>query len=260
MNPKTTLLIFLLVALSLGGVSCGKSGKAKVASRNRLDESGFPQRIVWAWERPEDLEFLDAGEFGVAFLAQTLVLKGDDVIYKPRRQPLKVGPETRLIAVTRIESQKTTGLPTALSETQKALVVKLVLKTLELTNVSAVQIDFDVAVSEREFYRGILHELRMRLPDRVPLSMTALASFCVGDRWLQDLPVDEAVPMIFRMGADDRTIKSFLARGNDFNEPLCRQSYGTAVDEPVETKFDRSRRQYVFNVRAWTEEDVLSLE
>jgi hypothetical protein len=260
MNPKTTLLIFLLVALSLGGVACEKSGKAKVTSRNRLDESGFPRRIVWAWERPEDLEFLDAGEFGVAFLAQTLILKGDDVIYKPRRQPLKVGPETRLMAVTRIESQKTTGSPTALSETQKAVVVKLVLKTLELTNVSGVQIDFDVATSEREFYSGILHELRMRLPERMPLSMTALASFCVGDRWMENLPVDEAVPMIFRMGADDRTIKSFLARGNDFHEPLCRQSYGTAVDEPVETKFDASRRQYVFNVRAWTEEDVLSLE
>lgn len=252
MNSKITLLFIVLLATS----SCHKA----VPIRNRLDQNGFPQRIVWAWERPENLEFLDAREFGVAFLAQTLILKGDEVIFRPRRQPLKVGPEMRLIAVTRIESQKTTGFPVALSETQKALVVQLVLKTLELTNVSAVQIDFDVATSEREFYRGILHELRMRLPYRMPLSMTALASFCVGDRWLKNLPVDEAVPMIFRMGADDRTIKSFLASGNDFREPLCRQSYGTAVDEPVETKFGRSRRQYVFNVRAWTEEDVLTLE
>jgi hypothetical protein len=90
--------------------------------------------------------------------------------------------------------------------------------------------------------------------------MTALASFCVGDAWIEDLPVDEAVPMIFRMGADDRSIKAFLAQGNDFNEPLCRQSYGIAVDEPVETKFDRSRRQYIFNVRAWTQQDVLALQ
>ncbi len=257
MNSKTTLLILVLLATSLSGLSCDKS---KVASRNRLDENGFPQRIVWAWERPEDLEFLDSREFAVAFLAQTLTLKGDDVVFKPRRQPLKVAPETRLIAVTRIESQKTTGTRTALDEVQRAEVVDLVLKTLELKNVSAVQIDYDAATSEREFYRTLLQELRKRLPDDVPLSMTALASFCVGDRWLQDLPVDEAVPMIFRMGADDRTIKSFLARGNDFHEPLCRHSYGTAVDEPVETKFDRSRRQYVFNVRAWTEKDVLALD
>ena len=258
MNPKSTLLFLVLVAVSLSTVSCG--GRAKVASRNRLDENNFPQRIVWAWERPEALEFLDSREFGVAFLAQTLVLKGDEVVFKPRRQPLKVGPETRLIAVTRIESLKTTGSPTALNETQRGELVNLVLKTLELTNVSAIQIDFDAATSEREFYRALLHDLRNRLPDNVPLSMTALASFCVGDRWIQDLPVDEAVPMIFRMGADDRTIKSFLARGNDFREPLCRRSYGIAVDEPVELKFDRPRRQYVFNVRAWTENDVLTLE
>ena len=38
------------------------------------------------------------------------------------------------------------------------------------------------------------------MPDNVPLSMTALASFCVGDRWLQDLPVDEAIPMIYQDG------------------------------------------------------------
>jgi len=134
------------------------------------------------------------------------------------------------------------------------------MSTLDLPNVSAVQIDFDVARSERDFYRDLLTSLRQSLPDNVPLSMTALASFCVGDRWFDELPVDEAVPMIFRMGADDTTIKTFLAQGNDFREPLCRESYGIAVDEPVTMNFDASRRHYVFNVRAWTEEDVLALQ
>lgn len=254
MNPKT-LLTLLLAAVLLSAGGCGK-----LESRNRLNENGFPSRVIWAWERPEELEFLDPGEFAVAFLAQTLVLREDDVIFKPRRQPLKVPPQTKLIAVTRIESQKLTGLPASHSPSQREQVVERVLNTLELPNVVAVQIDFDVAVSERHFYRTLLHELRNSLPDNVPLSMTALASFCVGDRWIEDLPVDEAVPMIFRMGADDRSIKSFLAQGNDFHEPLCRQSYGIAVDEPVETKFDPSRRQYVFNVRAWTQEDLVALQ
>ena len=254
MNPKTLLTLLLVVPL-LSVAGCGK-----LATRNRLDENGFPSRVIWAWERPEELEFLDPGDFGVAFLAQTLILRDDDVIFQPRRQPLKVPPQTKLIAVTRIESQKVTGVTASRSLTQRERVVERVLNTLELPNVSAIQIDFDVAVSERHFYRTLLHELRNSLPDNVPLSMTALASFCVGDRWIGDLPVDEAVPMIFRMGADDRSIKSFLAQGNDFNEPLCRRSYGIAVDEPVETKFPRSRRQYVFNVRAWTQQDVVALQ
>jgi hypothetical protein len=229
---------------------------SKVPVRNRADEINLPPVFLWAWERPEDLEFLDPKRFGVAFLAQTLVLKGDRVVFNPRRQPLKVLPETKLIAVTRIESSKTTGERADLNVAQKERLVELVLKTLELKNISAIQIDFDAAVSEREFYRGLLQDLRKALPDNVPLSMTALASFCLGDRWLTDLPVDEAVPMIFRMGTDDKPIKSFLAGGGDFAEPLCRKSYGITLDEPIDMKFQASRRLYVFNVRAWTEKDL----
>lgn len=252
MNFKRKLTCLVLAALPLVvSFSC------KTRTRNRVDENNIPHTILWAWERPEDLEFLDPSRFAVAFLAQTLVLKGEEVVLTPRRQPLKVSPEIKLIAVTRIESQKTTGERVALTPWQRERLVTLVLKTLELRNVSAIQIDFDATTSEREFYRALLRDLRDKLPDQVPLSMTALASFCLGDRWLADLPVDEAVPMIFRMGADDKTIKDFLASGNDFREPVCRRSYGIAVDEPLEAKLDRSRRLYIFNVRAWTEKDLL---
>jgi hypothetical protein len=45
--------------------------------------------VLWAWERPEDLSFIDSNKFGVAFLqAQTLTLQGDDVTFSPRHQPL----------------------------------------------------------------------------------------------------------------------------------------------------------------------------
>jgi len=253
-NPKLPALIAVLVALMFV-ISC-----TKAPTRNRFDENQFPKRILWAWERPEDLEFVDPHKFAVAFLAQTLVLKNDDVEYKPRRQPLKVKPDTRLIAVTRIESEKTTGAPTALSTTQRQKLVDFVLKTTTLSNVGAIQIDFDAARSERDFYRLLLQDLRQKLPDNVPLSMTALASFCVGDRWLDDLPVDEAVPMIFRMGADSKTIRTYLTTGNDFREPLCRRSYGVALDEPIETNLPPSRRKYIFNARSWTAKDVLILQ
>ena len=227
--------------------------------RNRLNENYFPGVVLWAWERPENLTSFDANRFAVAFLAQTLVLKNDEVIFDPRHQPLDVSPETRLMAVTRIESQKTTGQRAALSDAQRTKAVELILRTMQLRNVSAIQIDFDATTSEREFYRRLLQDLRAKLPDNVPLSMTALASFCVGDRWLSDLPVDEAVPMIFRMGADDKAIKSLLASGEDFREPLCQRSYGIAVDEPLDLQFKSKRRVYVFNHRAWKPADLNSL-
>jgi len=102
--------------------------------------------------------------------------------------------------------------------------------------------------------------VRHVLPPSVGLSITALASWCAGDNWIADLPVDEAVPMIFRMGVDDQRIKSFLVEGNDFPEPLCRASYGIALDEPVAMKFADKRRLYVFAEHAWTEKDVALLD
>lgn len=231
----------------------------KLNTRNRFDDHHFPRVILWAWERPEDLKSLDPNRFAVAFLAQTLILKDDDVILEPRRQPLDVSPETKLIAVTRIESQKTTGERAALIDSQRKKAVELIVRTTRLRSVSAIQIDFDATTSERDFYRALLHDLRAKLPDNVPLSMTALASFCIGDRWFKDLPVDEAVPMIFRMGADDPVVKSLLTSGEDFREPLCRKSYGIAIDEPLDVKFKPDRRVYVFNHRAWKPSDVTSI-
>ncbi len=246
-------LLFLTTVVSISG--CQTS-----SARNRVNEREFPRVILWAWERPEDLQFLNTNRYGVAFLAQTLTLKNDDVLLKPRRWPLKVSPATRLIAVTRIESRKTTGQSVALSDNQRNRVATLILKTLEEGNVSAVQVDFDAVVSERTFYRSLLHELRQKLPDNVPLSITALASFCVGDRWLTDLPVDEAIPMVFRMGKDSSAIKTMLSDGKDFREGICQRSYGIAVDEPFDVRLDSERRVYVFNSQAWSVNDIAALE
>lgn len=250
------VFVFVMILSPMVLPACG----SKTPRRNLLDEQHFPPIVLWAWERPEDLQFIDTNRFGVAFLAQTLTLKGEDVVLTPRHQPLSVSPSTHLIAVTRIDSQKITGQRPALSAAQREQLVKLILRTLELDRVTAIQVDFDAVSSERDFYRVLLQNLRARLSADVPLSMTALASFCLGDRWLDDLPVDEAVPMIFHMGAADRSIKSSLTAGNDFGEPLCRRSYGIALDEPLDMKFAKSRRLYVFNNHAWTPDDVQALE
>lgn len=249
---QSRLAFFMLFCLAVS--SCQVKSKTP-----QPQFENFPRVILWAWEREEKLEFLDAKKFGVAYLAQTLVLKNNEVVFNPRRQPLKVNPETKLIAVTRIESRKQGNNP-ALTDAQRAELINLILKTLKQKNVSAIQIDFDAVVSEREFYRKLLNELRDKMPPDVPLSITALASFCVGDRWYNDLPVAEAVPMIFRMGLDDKNIKNMLKAGEDFREPLCRQSYGIATDEPFEAKLDKSRRLYVFNNREWKESDVKRID
>jgi hypothetical protein len=220
----------------------------------------MPAKILWAWERPEDLRFVNASKFGVAFLAQTLLLKNDEVIRQPRRQSLQIAANTYLIAVTRIETDKQNLHQSDLSDERKKTVVSLIKKTLELPNVKAVQIDFDATVSERNFYRGVIHELKKQLPENTPLTITALASWCVGDAWFKDLPIDQAVPMAFQMGADDKEIRRFLTDGNDWREPLCQDSYGIAVDEPLKVNFKPNRRFFYFKSRAWEKADLEKLD
>ena len=256
----TTVERTILLTLTLTFVANSLFACRSSRIRNRTNEVNLPPVMLWAWERPEDLRFLNSRRYGVAVLAQTLVLKDDDVVQKPRHYPLLVPPDLKVVAVTRIESQRSKSQKPALSDSQAARITELIRKTLELPNVSAVQVDYDATTSEREFYRSLLRELRAKLPDETPLSITALASFCIGDRWIKDLPIDEAIPMAFRMGTDSTRIRAMLADGHDFRGELCQRSYGIALDEPLSARFDPARRVYVFNSRSWKEPDLKVLE
>jgi len=192
--------------------------------------------IPWAWERREDLRFLGEGH-SVAYYAGILTLAGNRVIVEPRRNPLFLAGNTHRIAVIRIETRRP-ALDARQREETLTAIRRLFREAEEL------QIDFDATRSERAFYRDLLVALRARID--VPLSITALASWCTGDRWLADLPIDDAVPMLFRMGRDAPAIP--LA----FPEPRCRGSAGISLDEPL-ASIPHARRVFVFNPDPWTE-------
>ncbi|HEX2268782.1 MAG TPA: DUF3142 domain-containing protein [Pyrinomonadaceae bacterium] len=206
--------------------------------------SKLPPVFVWAWERPEKLDFINTDEIGVAFLAKTLRLAGDRVLSRPRLQPLELAPGTKLIAVVRIESDHP-----ALSSNQLQKTADEIANLSALPNISVVQIDFDATVSERSFYKALLREVKPRVPS---LSITALASWCAGDQWLSDLPIDEAVPMLFRMGVDKGRFQS----GRPFEAPICQSSAGVSTDEPVTPP--PVNRLYIFNPNSWSRDSLNS--
>jgi hypothetical protein len=210
----------------------------------------LPATIIWAWERPEHLEFVNPQQVGVAFLARTIYLRGDEVVSRPRMQPLALPAGARLIAVARIETDRA-QTPT-LSDQQLQTTLAELSKLGALENVSAVQIDFDATTSERNFYRALLVRLRQELAQTKALSITALASWCAGDNWLDDVPIDEAVPMLFRMGIDRRQFVSRLAAGEQFNAKQCSASAGVSTDEPL-TDLPAVKRLYVFNPEPWSQ-------
>ena len=183
------------------------------APQPRTVES-LPPVILWAWERPENLTFLDPQKTGVAFLAKTITLRGGKTVVKPRLQLLQLAPGTKLIAVVRIETDRASLSSAQLEQTAHEI--------SSLSGVSVVQIDFDAGVSERDFYRKLLLRVREELSPSAGLSITALASWCAGDNWIADLPVDEAVPMLFRMGVERPQFQRRLESGQPFDASICR--------------------------------------
>jgi hypothetical protein len=248
----------LLAAATLAAMFAGmlavlrtnKTGSTPSDSARAARLAGFPKIILWAWERPEQLDFIDTRRVGVAFLARTLQLSAERVHVRPRLQPLRVPPQTSLLAVVRIESDR--HEPPRLTDAQRVRAVEAIAELAARDGVGAIQIDFDATVSERDFYRQLLFDLRGRMPGAMPLSITALASWCTRDDWLTGLPVEEAVPMLFRMGADERQIRLHMAAGGGFASPVCRSSVGISTDEPFTFESSRPARTYIFHPRSWT--------
>lgn len=76
------------------------------------------------------------------------------------------------------------------------------------------------------------------------------------DRWLEALPVDLVVPMLFRMGPEGAAISQRIVARGELPSPRCRAAVGLAADEPIPLAWG-SRRVYVFNARPWSAESYL---
>jgi Protein of unknown function (DUF3142) len=243
--------------------------------------NGVPERVLWAWEEPEDLHTLPTN-VGVAYLAETYLLT-DRITVLPRRQPLSPAPGAPLIAVVRIETRPgfadTPALRLALAEHLAYYGTIADIRASARGGVRALQIDFDATQSQQPFYRSVLELLRPQIPRNLPVSITALVTWCGPHSWLHTLPIDEAVPMEFRMGGphswlhtlpiDEAVPMEFrmggpraMASGTrqryatpyPITEPLCRTSLGLSIDEPWPASISTlnpSTRVYLFAPRPW---------
>jgi hypothetical protein len=214
----------------------------------------MPPLVLWAWERSEDFRFLKPDDAGVAFLARTVELNRRTVRVRSRRNPLEIPPGTAMLAVVRLEARHAD-----LGGEQAAKAADAIRELWSLPGIRGVQIDFDATRSQRLFYRDLLHRLQKTKPKGMSLSMTALGSWCLGDPWIRDLPVDEAIPMLFQMGPEATTVRRSLSEKGDFSVSVAKSSVGFSLDEPF-LPVPAGRRIYVFNPRSWTERDFRTLK
>ena len=184
---------------------------------------------------------------GVAAMVGFIRLRGDAVeTMRGRRFPLQIeaaGPSP--VALIHIEIDQTVPLVWTDALRDRVTVASLSFSA----GYAAVQVDMEVRQSQRGALLDVLNGVRAGLPPGTHLSMTALASWCDGESWLAAAPVDEIVPMLFRMGREGLRLRARLAAGGDFRLPACRAAVGISLDAPVTVP--PGRRVYVFNPRPW---------
>lgn len=252
-----------VAALSAGLMAAGGSSPGVVGGRISSRMAKLPRVTVWAWERREDLRAVDARTTAVAYLARTVQVDGGGARVVPRRQAMLLPASAGLVRIAVVRIEVASG--TALTEDSARMVAEAV-RDAAADGVGALQVDFDARASQRDWYSSVLRAVRARMPAEMPLSMTALASWCSYDGgWMHGLPVDEAVPMMFRMEPDRRRAGGIGWGAGDFSvrEPLCMGSVGISTREAWPDHM-RGRRVYVFADRGWSrdglEETMRSLQ
>jgi hypothetical protein len=211
--------------------------------------------VLWAWERPEDLRFA-VPDITIAILAGTVRLTGDGVVARPRLQPALVPMANPIAGVAHLEIDR--ARPLVWTADQRIRTAAAVLALLGNPRFHEVQIDFEVRASERRVLLDVLTDLRAALPVGRHLSMTALASWCETETWIDRAPVDEIVPMLFRMGPDGQPIRQRLANGGDFARAACRTSIGIAADG-LPDGLPAGRRLWLFSPLPWTAGDLTTV-
>jgi Protein of unknown function (DUF3142) len=254
--PKLRPLIFPLLLAALCLHTRGDSDPAGLYAAMPFP-AAMPRTVLWAWEEPENLSAAPVDSVGVAYLAETLLLhKADNnspaapaLTIRFRRQPLAVAPGAAVMAVVRIIAEPDFQDS---AELRRQTAIALA-EAARQPHLRALQIDFDATRSQRPFYAAVLTALRPQMPAGMPLSITALLSWCAaapgsGD-WMVNLPIDEAVPMFFRLGGSSRPGDN--KSGYPIRDPHCRGSIGISTDESW-PRLDPQQRVYLFAPRPWT--------
>ena len=189
----------------------------------------LPAEWWWYWDRPANKLPVPRPGVGAAVLTRHVYFSGGRVIAVARRSALTLPPGVVSIPLIHVEVDP--AQPFAGTDEQRNRLRDLVVaEALVARRPPLIQLDFEARQSQRRFWTAAVQAIRERLPTEVRLSVTALASWCFGDRWLAEVPADEIVPMYFRLG---KARDAFIARSAaGIPEPRCREAHGVADDEP----------------------------
>lgn len=219
----------------------------------------LPPLMLWAWQAPQDLRGLDATKIGVATYIGTITITGNNVTTQANQARMLIPNNLYRMAVIHISVSP--FMKPALDQNTIIKVSNDILLLYRNTNMPALQLDFSATNSQRNFYAEVIRNVHQQIDPNTYFSITALASWCVGDRWIkeQHLPIDLVVPMYFSLAQTSREkfkfIQSFPTNINSL-APECRNAIGIATFETWQVPLHADIPVFVFTRGSWTAEKI----
>lgn len=221
-------------------------------------QASLARGVAWIW--PDSLG-PQAGAGGgpavpyreAAVLVESLVLRAQGVERGHRQAPLALPEGAKLLPVIHVESAA--DAPDTFTPRQHDALMAAVRRQAPLAAIGAgmLQLDFEAPARQRLAYVQWVQAVRQALPAGVKLSVTALAHWCTQGDWLDKLPVDEVVPMLYRLGPHAQPWRARFAEGGATLARRCRgPALGFATGEPPPARLlARTARAYWFDEARW---------
>src|SRR5262245_64656187 len=119
-----------------------------ISARTRVPVD-MPPLVLWAWDRDDDLSFIDIRDPAVAYLAATVILRGKTVFLTPRHHALAPPKGARLVAVAHIEVDRYEA--PVVSDAQARDFAATLAALRENLPGEFLQIDFEAKSSQHDF-------------------------------------------------------------------------------------------------------------
>ena len=218
--------------------------------------SSLAQGVAWIWPNsngPLHAQSSATPYREAAVLVESLMLHAGGVQYGGRKQPLTLPAGVSFMPVIHVETASDS--PSEITAAQLNAVVAAARRHADIAAAGAgiLQLDFEAPARQRDAYRELVASVRAALPANVRLSVTALAHWCTQGDWLDRLPVDEVVPMLYRLGPHAADWRQRFVRG----DALARSCRGPALgfatnDAPPKALLVRTARPYWFDETGWS--------
>jgi hypothetical protein len=260
--PLASVLVVVGVVVLAGGMfahgflHCIQEDARAPASASEIAAS-LARGTAWIWPDSNGPRGAhnNAAPYGeAAVLVESLVLRGASIEHGGRTRPLALPAGVRLIPVVHVEAAA--DVPAEFTPAQRNAVIAAVRRQAATASAGAglLQLDFEAPARARDAYSELVASVREALPAGVRLSVTALAHWCTQGDWLDRLPVDEVVPMLYRLGPHaDEWRRRFVQDDTG----LARRCRGPALgfatnDPPPPALLARAARPYWFDEAAWS--------